>query len=270
MGRSATVVWCLASMWVGAVRADQTLYPVKDGTLADGGVYGAFDGTADDADWYFNESSYEGSISRSTSAPNVGLEHRVIWEYNLATVTQPAPVRAVLHFVLRGAPIFPMPDAVVHIYSYPADLQESLADFKATPAELQGKVTVAAYQAATAFEVDVSGPVRTALANGGRKVAFRFQINPATPNAVNQAYIDALDSDQSTKPRLVIGPAPAVAGDTDGDGDVDAADFLGFPACMTGPVALADAPCAVYDFNADGHVDLADFELFQGYASSPD
>ncbi len=261
------IAWVLGSMLVLPVYAEQLLSPAKDGTLADGGVYGPFDGTADDADWYFNQSSYEGSISRSTEGSGSGLEHRVTWEYSLSTVTLAPPVQAELRFVLRGAPVFPMPDVVIHVYSYPADLQESLADFKATPAVLQGTVTVAPFQSPTAYEVDVSGVVNAALANGSRKVAFRFQVDPATPYAVNQAFVDALDTDTSTKPRLAVAEAPQVPGDIDGDGDVDAEDFLGFPPCMSGPDQPPAIACNIYDFDTDSDVDLADYEAFQAYSA---
>jgi len=253
------------ALMAGASGAAQSFYPVKDGTLADGGVYGAFDGLADDADWFFNQSSYEGSISRSTGSPGMGLEHRVIWEYNLATLSLTPPVAATLHFTLRGATIFPSPDAVVHVYAYPADLQESLGDFSATPATLQGTVTVTPFQAPTSFAVNVSSAVGAALTSGARKVAFRFQIDPGTTHNANQAYIDALDSDATTKPRLVVEQAEIQPGDIDGDGDVDADDFVGFPPCMSGPNQPATGECGIYDFDQDSDVDLTDYQTFQGY-----
>ncbi|HRX85492.1 MAG TPA: hypothetical protein P5572_10780 [Phycisphaerae bacterium] len=263
----ATVMVLMLAGLVGLpALAAQSLYPAKDGTLADGGVYGPFDGTADDADWYFNQSSYEGSISRSTTG--AGLEHRVTWEYDLAGVTVLPPVQATLRFVLRGAPVFPMPDAKIHVYSYPADLQESLGDFNAGPAVLQGIVTVPAYQAPTVYTVDVSAVVNAAIVGGGRKVAFRFQIDPATSNPANQAYIDAIDSDATTKPRLTVEEAPAAPGDIDADGDVDAEDFLGFPPCMSGPDVPPATGCNVYDFDSDADVDLADYRAFQGYLTT--
>ena len=52
-------------------------------------------------------------------------------------------------------------------------------------------------------------------------------------------------------------------GDWDGDGDVDAADYAAFAACMTGPTGGAMGPgCAMFDFDGDIDVDLADFSVF--------
>jgi hypothetical protein len=266
--KSASGLLALAVMLTTAHAArSQTVYPVKDGTLADGSVYGPFDGEADDADWIFNQSSYEGSISRSVTAPS--SEHRVVWEYDLSSVTQAPPAAAMLRFTLRGAPIFPFPDSDVHVYAYPADLQESMSDFHVGPARLQGVATVASYQPPTEFTVNVSAEVNAALISGSRKVAFRFQIDPATPHAASQAFIDALDSNASTKPRLVIEAAPSPPGDVDGDGDVDLDDFAGFPPCMSGPNRSPESGCQPYDFDQDGDVDLADLQAFQRYVADP-
>lgn len=242
-----------------------TLYPAKDGTLVDGGVFGPFDGVADDADWYFNQSSYEGSISRSTASPTNSIEHRVTWEYNLSTVTLPPPVSATLRFNLRGASIFPFPDVDVHVYAYPADLAESLSDFSATPATFQGLATVVPFQPATTYTVDVSAAVSAALSSGTDKVAFRFQIDPNTTAPANQAFVDALDAEPATKPALLVVEAPHVPGDIDDDGDVDAEDFLGFPPCMSGPDTPPTPECDIYDFDLDDDVDLADYAAFQSY-----
>ncbi|MCH7704283.1 MAG: hypothetical protein IIB61_04150 [Planctomycetes bacterium] len=57
--------------------------------------------------------------------------------------------------------------------------------------------------------------------------------------------------------------APSIPGDTDGDGDVDNADFAGFPECMTGPNGTGvPQGCEPYDLNVDGVVDMHDFKLF--------
>jgi hypothetical protein len=255
------VVWSLAA---ASADAAQTIYPNKDGTLADGGVYGPFDGVADNADWYFNESSYEGSITLATQTPESSLEHRVVWEYNLSSVSLTPPVSATFFFTIRGAPVYPRPDVDVHVYSYPADLVESMSDFSSGPTELQGSVTLSPYQPATEFSLDVSDLVSEALSTGSDKVAFRFQVDPGTPSDVNQAFMDALDSDPTTKPYLVIDAAP-VPGDTDGDGDVDLDDFASFPSCMAGPEVDVGTNCEKFDFDEDLDVDLADFALFQSY-----
>ena len=54
------------------------------------------------------------------------------------------------------------------------------------------------------------------------------------------------------------------AGDCDGDGDTDLADFLVFQSCFTGPgQVLREPTCACADFDADGDADLADLVAFQ-------
>lgn len=267
--RVARVLVVLAAwgLVAASAAAAQTLYPNKDGTLADGGVYGPFDGVADNADWYFNESSYEGSITLATQTPESSLEHRVVWEYNLSSVSLTPPVSATFFFTIRGAPVFPRPDVDVHVYSYPADLVESMSDFSEGPTELQGSVTLSPYQAPTEFSLDVSNVVSGALSTGSDKVAFRFQVDPGAASDVNQAFMDAVDSDPTTKPYLVIDALP-VPGDTDGDGDVDLDDFTSFPSCMAGPEIDVDTNCEKFDFDADLDVDLTDFALFQSYFGS--
>jgi len=238
----------------------QTIYPIKDGTLADGGAYGPFDGVADDWDYTFNQTSYEGSITLTTDPQNPSLEHRVFWEYNLATVYYTPPVSARLTFTVRGAPIWPFPDVDVHIYSYPSDFQETPDDFNAGPVELQGVVTLAPYQPPTEFVLDVSSVVNQALISGENRVAFRFQVDPNTSNDRNQAFIDALDSDPSTKPYLVISEGVPTPGDIDGDGDVDLADLSLLLAAYNTCTGDANFNPAA-DLDGDGCVDLADLSI---------
>ena len=266
-------VAALLGAWLACVwraEAAQTVYPSKDGTLADGGIYGSFDGVADDADWYFNQSSYEGSITLATDPPESSLEHRVVWEYNLSGVTLEPPVSATLTFTIRGAPIWPLPDVDVHVYSYPADLQETLDDFPAGPAVFQGSVTIEPYQTPTEYSLNVADVVSDALDSGDDKVAFRFQIDPDTPYENNQAFIDALDSNPSTKPFLTIDEGP-VPGDFNDDGEVDLTDYAIFADCMAGPdVTTPPEGCFTdqfsnADLDNDGDVDLGDFGLFQYY-----
>ena len=247
------MVWLWTAVYVPA--ADVTFNPCADGTLVDGGVFGLFDGTADAADWYFNESTYEGAISLSRSG-NL-LEHRVVFEFNLGTVTYPTPVRAMFKFKLRGAARFPADPADVAVFSYPADVQETLTDFSAGPAQRLAVLSVSPFQALTSYTIDVSGPVNAAITGGTKKVGFRLQIDPLTSSLSSQAFMDILESDPTTKPSLRI--SDQVAGDFDGDRDVDLHDLAALPSCMRGPAITATSACQPLDADLDADVDLLDY-----------
>lgn len=240
-------------------------------TLADGGVFGAFDGVADDWDWTFSDpsSGYQGMITLSTETPESSLEHRVVWEYDLSVVSVPAPVSAALTFSLRGASVHPFPDVDVHVYAYPADLQETRDDFHVGPALLQGSATVIPYQEATEYLLDVSAVVSQALLAGTNRVAFRFQVDPDTLNAVNQAFIDAVDSSPDSKPFLTIDEGPPLVGDTDADHDVDLDDYFTVQYCLTGPGDTVGSECDLADLDGDGYVDLLDLAAFQTAYTGP-
>lgn len=242
----------------------ETLYPLKDGTLVDGGIFGPFDGEPDDWDWTFNQSSYEGAITLTNKPEEHRIEHRVFFEYDLRNVTLEPPTTAVLRFVIRGAPIFPAPDAEVYVYAYPGDLVESVSDYSAGPAVFQGNAVVAPFSDPTAFAINVSRSVNEALLAGEAAVAFRFQINPDTLATASQAFIDALDSEPTTKPSLTLGEA--IPGDGNGDGVVDLSDYALFADCMKGPNVPRSAGCATFDFDRDADVDLRDFKTFMSYA----
>jgi hypothetical protein len=259
------VVALLCIACFGSVSAAQVIRPAKDGTIVDGGVYGDFDGVPDAADWYFNESSYEGSITLSRGDAATGWEHRVVWEYSLSTVSLEPPVRATLSVTIRPARIFPHPDVDVHVYSYPADLQETLADFNSGPTQLQGIITAVPYEDPAEHYIDVSQVVNAALSGGQSGVAFRFQVDPSTPEPASQAFIDSVDSDPTTKPFLTITESSEIPGDYDADGDVDDADYSTFTICMDGPGQAPGASCSFFDFDNDQDVDNKDFATFSGY-----
>lgn len=267
--RRITVIVCAGVLTLQSLAAGQVIRPVKDGTIVDGGVHGPFDGVPDFADWYFNQSSFEGSITLSRGDGGTGLDHRVVWEYNLSTVTIDPPVTATLTVTIRGARIFPLPDVDVHVYAYPADLQERLADFDAGPTSLQGSITIRPYQDPREYTLDVSGVVNTALSSGDDRVAFRFQIDPNTREDTNQAFIDAIDSDPTTKPFLTITEAAAYPGDHDADGDVDNADYLAFSDCLSDPDVAAGPGCSGFDFDNDRDVDYFDYAAFASYFTGP-
>jgi len=252
-------VLCGITLQGGGVAATLVIYPANNGklggTLADGGLYGVFDGVADAWDWTFNGyGGFEGVLTLMHGASDRPLEQRVVWEYNLSSLPADAAVSAVLNFTVRGAPIYPFPDMTVHVYSYPSDLAETTADYNAGPAILAASVVVPPYLE-TSYRINITETVVKAVRQGGR-LALRFQLAPDSPYDGNQAFMDCVDTDDSTKPLLTV-PTTAY-GDENGDGSIDASDFALFPACMLGPGVALDAACAVFDFDVDGDVDTID------------
>lgn len=223
-GVVALTGYCLVLGLHGAtsVMAQEVIYPSADGSLVDGGEYGPFDGVSDASDWTFNQSGYEGVITLVTAPEEDRLEHRLVWEYDLSDIVAAPPVSATLTFTVRGRAAFPIPDVNVHVYAYPADLVETPADYGAGPAVLQCSLPVVAYEEVT-YTVAVTDAVGSALQNGDNGVGFRFQISPGTENGANQAFIDALETDLTTKPFLTI--REALSADADGDGVPDDDDF---------------------------------------------
>ena len=51
--------------------------------------------------------------------------------------------------------------------------------------------------------------------------------------------------------------------DCNGDGAIDATDFIGFPNCLLGPDSSAGGGCECYALDDDDDVDLRDFSAFQ-------
>lgn len=245
---------CLPSATLGV---EQIVYPSADGTIVDGGGYGLFDGLGDVADWTFNDTMYEGAITLSLSP--LGIEQRVVWEFNLSAASAP-PVTAKLTFTLRGAARFPALPAPVQVYSYPADLLENLSDFSAAPNALVAEQPINPFQPPTTYQVNVSAVVNDVLTAGIRRVAFRFQIDPQAQALSNQAFIDAVDSDPSTKPFITI--VNRIPGDFDNDQDLDLDDFAKLPPCMFGPDVAVSSACRIMDDDLDTDVDLADFAAF--------
>lgn len=266
---SVTTVLVAMGLACATVRAATvTLYPyiLADGTLMDSNLADGFE-LADTAEWGFNaSSSFAGALALvAPQESNPGFERRVFWEYDLRNVSFSTPVRARLDFRLRGAPVWPFPPVDVHVYAYIADLRADLSDYAVEPASFQGSVTVLPSlvpgQGIVVGSFDVSDVVNQALNAGAIAVGFRFQIDPNTPNARNQAFIDAQDVDKSTKPNLVI--EDKMRFDTDDDDDVDAEDYLLFSDCMSGPAVLYTVRCIEFDSNYDDHVDLRDFQSLQ-------
>ncbi len=235
------------------------------GTLGDG-INGPFDGIADAEDWTFNGygPGWEGAITLATESRS-DFERRVVWEYDLASVTFEPPLTATLRFTLRGVTIFsvpPFPDMDVHVYAYPSDLAESLADWGSQPAVLQGVATIGPRQERE-YEIDVTSAVIDVVNDGTKRIGFRFQIDPQTPYPDNQVFMDAEDADDGTKPYLLI--VDGAPGDYDGNGVLDMVDYASFTDCMDGPGVGVSTGCAVFDFDADTDVDLNDYTRWTYY-----
>ena len=265
----SVVAICLGALGAAsAYGAQQALPPGADGTIADGGTYGLFDGIPDFADWIFNNSDFEGAITLSRGAPS--FEYRVVFEYDLTTAQSLPAVTATLTFQLRGGTRFPAESAPVQVQAYPADVIEKLSDFGAGPSTIVATRLVAALQETTTYTINVSAPVAEALRNGARGIGFRFQVAPDPTAESNQAFMDAVDSDPTTKPVLTI--TGRLPGDLDGDGDVDLLDYRALRLCVLGPSTMPTVGCVLSDLNADSHVDLRDVALFiqlAAFSASP-
>lgn len=242
----------------------QTIRPSADGTIVDGAPWGPFDGVADNSDWSFNESGYEGAIALSHGAVGA-FERRVVFEFNLLTVSFTHPVTAKLLFALRGTTVFPAPNTVVTLYSYPGNLQEQATDYFAGPNTVVSRVTLVPFQGLTPFARSAGRLVNDALRRGETAVGIRFQIDPATTDPFVQAFMDVLDSTPETKPALQI--EDIVPGDADGDDDVELDDFHAFANCFAGPGFAASQACRKFDFDLDNDVDLRDEYEFEYYYS---
>jgi len=62
----------------------------------------------------------------------------------------------------------------------------------------------------------------------------------------------------------------SIAGDFDGDLDVDLSDLGAFELCISGPVIPVTSGCEPKDLDYDNDVDLSDFAIFQGCYSGQD
>lgn len=89
----------------------------------------------------------------------------------------------------------------------------------------------------------------------------------STPEGLKIGHTDTFGNPASSSYPSAIQIIGGVAGDDDGDGDVDVYDFLNFPACMTGPGGGLLPGCGVYDFDTDNDVDLVDYSTFAMTAS---
>jgi len=132
---------------------------------------------------------------------------------------------------------------------------------------------------AAAFDIHFS--VDLALSNGAVKQYFQEQLAGGkvyviVSSAQESSQLAGQEGYPSLYMREAVGVVPgakaaalsieisSLPGDHDGDGDVDATDFIAFPPCLTGPGAINATPaCDVFDFDEDQDIDLRDFGAFQ-------
>jgi len=168
----------------------------------------------------------------------------------------------------------------VYAYDVTLPLSENLYDdFLAGPTDvLQGVANLPPPDCLpgtlpTEFVIDVSQAVSNALTSGTNAVAFRFQIDPDAVEDNQQARIDALDADPTTKPILTIDVAPIdVPGDINADQSVDMTDLSIFVDLLLGPPQSDGYPAEYWgraDMNADGPVDGLDIQLFVDAMTAP-
>ncbi len=86
--------------------------------------------------------------------------------------------------------------------------------------------------------------------------------------AIGRASNGSVDMHAGVIPCLTAAGVP-IAGDCDGDGDIDLDDFQEFTSCFLGPMLPAPGGCDCADVNSDGAVDLLDFALLQDPFASP-
>ena len=91
--------WLLTSL---PARAERIIRPTADGTLADGGSLGNYDGIVDGWNWVFGPSGFAGAVTLTTETQVSAVEHRIVFEYDLRGVTLEPPVKATLTFTARG------------------------------------------------------------------------------------------------------------------------------------------------------------------------
>ena len=101
------------------------------------------------------------------------------------------------------------------------------------------------------------------------RLRFRFQVDPDTIHAQNQAFFEVTEEEQSTKPALTITEAQAIPGDSNGDRRVNLVDYAALWTCLGGPDVDVFGACDIFDFTEDGDVDLEDVRDFGLYYTGP-
>ncbi len=117
------------------------------------------------------------------------------------------------------------------------------------------------------------------LANGFAPPWPDPSADPDDPTSAFRVYLDnsmnqllAAGRPVTNNPRLTdVVTANGAAGDFDGNGTVDASDYVRFVACFTGPGGgPAGSGCSPGDFDGDGDVDCSDWRMFKAVWTGSD
>jgi len=93
---------------------------------------------------------------------------------------------------------------------------------------------------------------------GSGDLLVRFSAEDPNNDSLTEAGVDELH----VRAILCAGE-PALPGDSDGNGQIDLADFTVMASCMNGPEVDSGGPgCQTFDFDQDADVDLADYHVF--------
>lgn len=90
----------------------------------------------------------------------------------------------------------------------------------------------------------------------------------AAGNAINNNFL--VTGDRIYLSNTTSQPPVALPGDSDGDGDLDLADWAALRPCLQGPgITATPTPCQFFDTDADTDVDLRDAAAFQRQFTGP-
>ncbi|MBN1489306.1 MAG: hypothetical protein JXA69_05260 [Phycisphaerae bacterium] len=128
------------------------------------------------------------------------------------------------------------------------------------------------YPRLTATDFNGMTVAEVAQAYEGSAGGTGFDISVFGLSWIRYVRIDDIDGPiATTEIDAIVDVRPCVSFDTDGDDDVDLADFGRFQACFNGPnrPPAMETGCHGADVDADGDVDLADFGRFQMCFNGP-
>ena len=116
---------------------------------------------------------------------------------------------------------------------------------------------------------DLTGPQGVAFDDRGHLFSASFYQDQIVEFDPGGNYVRTITDGGLDIPRSMSFIPVAVAGDTDGDGDVDLADYVRLIACVGQPGVTVDASCGRSDLDDDGDVDLADVIGLQALFTGP-